>query len=133
MAYHKGGKGLGGYPVDESPDRPCHEGCHHEHEVEGPDVDEGIYQCRDYEGQVGRMLPAEKPREGALDIAPPEEFLGRPDQEQQEQGYQPLRKPRFHRIYVIDLGAGEVEEEGRGLVPYPENAPERKGQKDTDN
>ena len=58
--------------------------------------------------------------EGALHITAPEEFFGRTDDEEQQQGDEPRGRAVLHLVDAIDLRTGEGEELLRQLVAYPE-------------
>ena len=75
-----------------------------------------VYQGGNDETDVGSPALGE----GALHITAPEEFFGRTDDEEQQQGDEPRGRAVLHLVDAIDLRTGEGEELLRQLVAYPE-------------
>ena len=82
-----------------------------------------VYQGGNDETGVGSPALGE----GALHITAPEEFFGRTDDEEQQQGDEPRGRAVLHLVDAIDLRTGEGEELLRQLVADPEGAPQDDG------
>ena len=74
MAHHQGGQRPGTETVNKAPEGSRNQCGHDQHEIEGPDVHQGIDKRSGHEGQIGVL---ECRNEGALDITPPEQFFRR--------------------------------------------------------
>ncbi len=106
MRYDEGGEVAGKEAIEQSPQRPDDECRHDEHEIEGRDVDGSVEKGGDEEACVG----SEAAREVALGEGAPKDFLGRSDDEEEQEGNEGGVVAVAHVVDEIDLRAREVKE-----------------------
>ena len=116
----KGRQALGQQTIEQPPAEATGSGCKQQHEVAAPHMHQRVTEggnCKTAPGTPSFCHTT-------LYETAPEEFLGRSDNEEQEQSNSPAGETAAHIIDGIHLRAGKGEEELAHLVTQPEEAPQ---------